>query len=76
MCGRYTLWDLDMLAERFDVAQTELDIVREEIHESYNIAPTQQLPTITAKTKKRHIELMRWGFVAPWMRDIKDTFIQ
>lgn len=74
MCGRYTLWELDMLGDRFAIGQQEFDGIKTELHATYNIAPTQTEPTIIQKGKKRHIALMRWGYVAPWMKDIKDTF--
>jgi len=63
-----------MLAKRFNVEETGAKLVYERLHENYNIAPTQTEPTIIGNGKDRAIELMRWGFVAPWMKDLKDTF--
>ncbi len=38
----------------------------------YNIAPTQPVPVVVARDGARHFELMRWGFVPGWVKDLKD----
>lgn len=56
MCGRYTLVNTEHIAERFSVEEWN-DIV----NYNYNVAPTQQMPVITEKDGKRHVEIMHWG---------------
>lgn len=41
MCGRYALYDTDILNNRFGVE------IGEEINPNYNAAPTQTMPVIT-----------------------------
>ena len=38
----------------------------------HNIAPTQPVPVVVARDGARHFELMRWGFIPGWVKDIKD----
>jgi putative SOS response-associated peptidase YedK len=43
---------------------------------SWNVAPTDNLPIIryNAKTGSRTLDLMRWGLVPYWAKDIKVGF--
>lgn len=61
MCGRYALYELDQLAERYRVD------VPKSLQPNYNVAPTQQMPVITDDGLK----VMRWGIIPPWARDEK-----
>lgn len=70
MCGRYTLTDTSHLGARFNIAKVPKDL-----HENYNIAPTQVMPVITQSADGRQLELMRWGiprFIGPGK--VKDVF--
>lgn len=69
MCGRYTLYETEDLAQRFDVDTPEDD--REDIAANYNVAPTQIMPVITDDTANRHLEFMQWGLVPRWAKDTK-----
>ena len=66
MCGRFTLTsNLDELQGRFGFLTEYTD------HEPrYNIAPTQQVLTVTNDGQKRG-EMMRWGLVPLWAKDLK-----
>ena len=66
MCGRYSLKaDIAQLAMRFEFAADEV------MHEpAYNIAPTQQVLTVT-NDEERHAEYMRWGLIPFWAKDAK-----
>ncbi|NIQ03007.1 MAG: hypothetical protein GWM98_23640, partial [Nitrospinaceae bacterium] len=37
----------------------------------YNIAPTQEVPVVTAVNGPRELVVMKWGLVPPWSRDEK-----
>ena len=63
MCGRYTLTQPKKIKSRFE---TSSDI--ENFDKSYNIAPSQYLPTIT-KNSPNQITMMKWGFVPHWGKD-------
>ena len=66
MCGRYSLKaDIAQLAMRFEFAADEA------IHEpAYNIAPTQQVLTVTNDGERR-AGYMRWGLIPFWAKDAK-----
>lgn len=66
MCGRYSLKaDISQLAMRFEFAADDV------VHEpAYNIAPTQQVLTVT-NDEERRAEYMRWGLIPFWAKDMK-----
>ena len=66
MCGRYSLKaDISQLAMRFEFAADDV------VHEpAYNIAPTQQVLTVT-NDGERQAEYMRWGLIPFWAKDMK-----
>lgn len=66
MCGRFTLTsNLDELQGRFGFLSEFTD------HEPrYNIAPTQPVLTVTNDGQRKG-ELMRWGLVPFWAKDLK-----
>lgn len=65
MCARYGITGTTTLLERFDLVNQLLDF-----GPRYNAAPTQQLPVITNLGVNR-VELMRWGLVPFWAKDVK-----
>lgn len=73
MCGRYSLTsDLGDLGERFSFEPPNLD------HKPrYNIAPTQQILTVTHNGSKNEASTMRWGLIPPWSKtpDISSRMI-
>ena len=66
MCGRYSLKaDIAQLAMRFEFAADDIK------HEpAYNIAPTQQVLTVTSHSERR-AAYMRWGLIPFWAKDVK-----
>ena len=65
MCGRFGLFsDLDHLAEQFGLEPLAL---RELYQASYNVAPTQDVLTVSASGLALEPIWMRWGLVAPWL---------
>ena len=66
MCGRFTLTsNMDDLQGRFGFEARDLVF-----RPSYNIAPTQLVLAVTNDGQRR-AELMRWGLVPFWAKDIK-----
>ena len=66
MCGRYSLKaDISQLALRFEFAADEVTY-----EPAYNIAPTQQVLTVTNDGERR-AEHMRWGLIPSWAKDLK-----
>jgi putative SOS response-associated peptidase YedK len=65
MCGRYTLTrGSKIIGIHFNVTvAADLHLVAR-----FNIAPTQQVPVITASGQ---LELFRWGLIPHWSRDEK-----
>ena len=77
MCGRFTLIAWDEIEGRFLPASSGMDMVRERFAESgmdtaprYNIAPTQDVITITSDGETNVAQSMRWGLVPSWAKDI------
>ena len=65
MCGRYSLYsDPPTLQRRFKFTG---DL---RIEPRYNIAPTQYILTVTNNGERRG-ELMRWGLIPFWAKDMK-----
>jgi putative SOS response-associated peptidase YedK len=65
MCGRYTLTlPLALVAEELGLDRPEF-----EVEPRYNIAPTQRLPVLAAELP-RHLQLMRWGLIPSWAKDL------
>ena len=68
MCGRFTLHTpADTVAEIFNLSEAPQWSPR------YNLAPTQQVPTIRADAegRKREFHALTWGLVPSWARDPK-----
>ena len=66
MCGRFVFYsDPQFLREQYG-----FDDARIEFRPQYNIAPTQQVMTVTNDGTRR-AELMRWGLVPFWAKDLK-----
>ena len=66
MCGRFTLISsVSDLQLKFGFAMEA-----SEISPRYNVAPTQQVLTVVNDGEKRG-ELMRWGLVPSWAKDVK-----
>ena len=67
MCGRYTLHtEKEALAERFEFDPAALAPQSAR----YNIAPTQNVLTLRAAGGARRPELMRWGLVPSFAKEI------
>ncbi|MEE8465170.1 MAG: SOS response-associated peptidase [Dehalococcoidia bacterium] len=71
MCGRFTLTsNLDDLQGRFGFLSEFTDSQFFEHGPRYNIAPTQPVLTVTNDGQRRG-EVMRWGLVPFWSKDLK-----
>jgi putative SOS response-associated peptidase YedK len=71
MCGRVKLeGDFSQLKTRFDIPD---GYPAPNYAPSWNVAPTDSLPIVryNAKTESRTLDLMRWGLVPYWAKDIK-----
>jgi hypothetical protein len=66
MCGRFTL-----RTSAQEVAKTFGLLEVPDLRLRYNVAPTQQVLTITLQDGKRHGQLRRWGLVPSWADDRK-----
>lgn len=69
MCGRYSqTLSLAELARRYSAeAPKQL-----ELKPRYNLAPSQEAPVVVhGEDGRRSIELMRWGLVPGWAKDVK-----
>lgn len=67
MCGRYT-----MLGDQLDfLDEFDLEEPIEGYHESYNVAPGQDVLAIIHDGKKKRAGYLRWGLVPSWAKDPK-----
>ncbi|RLL40367.1 SOS response-associated peptidase [Oceanobacillus piezotolerans] len=67
MCGRYTL-----LADELEILnEFDLENPIEEYHQSYNIAPGQNVLAIIHNGKEKRAGYLRWGLVPSWANDEK-----
>jgi len=70
MCGRYKLTTKpQVLASHFALDEVPLDIPPR-----FNVAPTQQMPVIRQLGERRHLDMMRWGLVPSWAKDLKSGY--
>ncbi len=66
MCGRFVFYsDPQFMREQYGFDEGPI-----EFRPQYNIAPTQQVVTVTNDGTRR-AELMRWGLVPFWAKDLK-----
>ena len=71
MCGRFTLALTPEVAEWFEIFGIDLSGLN--IVPQYNIAPTNQVMTIVSDGVKDSPELMRWGSVPFWIKNMNDS---
>lgn len=65
MCGRFTLhFPVELLAEIFGLPNLPGLVPR------YNIAPTQPAAVVRNSGVTRKLDLLRWGLVPSWAKDI------
>lgn len=65
MCGRYTVVDPKLIAQRYKVKKKML----EGIKANFNVSPTQTMPVITNRDGTRDLEFMKWGIIPVWAKD-------
>jgi len=69
MCGRYSLTtDIQSLQERFS-----FDWKQTEYRPRFNIAPDQQVVTIRNDGLENRAQLMQWGLIPSWAKDLKSS---
>jgi putative SOS response-associated peptidase YedK len=65
VCGRYTVVaDPAVLAERFALAALPRDL-----EPRYNVAPSQDVLAVVARSRGPELRELRWGLVPRWSRD-------
>ena len=67
MCGRFGF----AVPKSEVMAHFEAQAFRGNYLERYNIAPTQSSPVVVASDGNREIEMMRWGLIPSWVKDLK-----
>ena len=70
MCGRFTLaTDLSILKGIFHLQNNIFDYIPR-----YNIAPSQLVLAITGRPEGRRANMMRWGLIPRWFREINTGY--
>jgi putative SOS response-associated peptidase YedK len=70
MSGRYTLFQLDQLRERFQLEEA----LPSGLKKRYNIAPGQMAPVIIEHDRQPKLVMMKWGFVPKLAKDVNSIF--
>lgn len=68
MCGRYSFTQVaEALADKFQVKEVP------PLSPRYNIAPTQQIATVSvnSESSERQLKMLRWGLIPSWAKDVK-----
>jgi putative SOS response-associated peptidase YedK len=65
MCGRYGIQS----SERELLSRFDLEKIAEQIPMSFNVAPGATMPVVV-KQSPNSLELMRWGLVPRWAKDL------
>src|SRR5262245_43699234 len=67
MCGRYvSVSSPTILAERFKVEEVRVP----ETDQNYNVTPRAEVPVVAESQGERVLDLVRWGLVPSWAKDI------
>ena len=66
MCGRFTLRSIDRLKARFTSPLWSEFSGLPALAARYNIAPTQEVLTVTGSQKDAELRLMTWGLIPSW----------
>ncbi len=67
MCGRFIIEaDADAIRKAFKVEPGSL-----RLEPSYNVAPTHNIVTIVQREGQNVLEMMRWGLIPVWAKDVK-----
>ena len=67
MCGRYSLAsDYGTIQHRFRIDAKNLPY-----KQRYNIAPTQDVLTVTRAGNRNNAQFMKWGLIPSWSKDAK-----
>lgn len=65
MCGRYAFaYDKEEFTPRFQITN-QLDLTS-----SFNASPGMSMPVVTHNSPNK-VELMHWGLIPPWAKDIR-----
>ena len=68
MCGRYvSVSSPTILAERFKVEQVRIN----EAEQNFNVTPRAEVPVVAESQGERVLDLVRWGLVPSWAKDLK-----
>jgi putative SOS response-associated peptidase YedK len=68
VCGRYVQASSpSLLAERFAVDEIRVP----ELEQRFNITPRSDVPIVAVSRERRVLDLVRWGLVPSWAKDLK-----
>lgn len=68
MCGRYVFSPSKDMKDRFDLIESQQQLF--DLEATFNVAPGFNEPVVV-QNSPNHLELMRWGLVPPWAKDIR-----
>jgi len=68
MCGRFSI--KDTWRELYDLYALSFGFQDSDWQPKFNIAPTTQIPVIRSVAGLRRIDLMRWGLVPSWSKEL------
>jgi putative SOS response-associated peptidase YedK len=68
--GRYSITKRRKDVEREVASKLRVRLAGEQAYERFNVAPTQDVPAVVQDRHGRRAELLRWGLVPRWSRDL------
>jgi putative SOS response-associated peptidase YedK len=68
--GRYSITKKRKDVEREVASQLRVGLSCEEAYGRFNVAPTQDVPAVVQDDRGRRAELLRWGLVPRWAKEL------
>ena len=70
MCGRFTLKNVERLLDRLRARGVDVDGISDLVPH-YNIAPTQEILTVTQQAATSEAKFLQWGLIPSWSKEPK-----
>ena len=69
--GRYSITKRRKDVEQEVAARLRVRLKRDDVYERFNVAPTQDVPAVVQNRRGRRAEVLRWGLVPHWAKELK-----
>lgn len=69
--GRYSITKKRTDVEREIAARLRVRLQRDDLYGRFNVAPTQEVPAVVQDRRGRRAEVLRWGLVPRWAKEVR-----